>query len=65
VNFFFGTAWQAPLVLVVLAVFAAGLATGALGMVPRWWKHRRQALKAQALVAPAEGSTAPGSPHGV
>jgi putative membrane protein len=43
VHFFFGTQWTAPLVLVVLAVFAAGLAIGALGMVPRWWKHRRAA----------------------
>ncbi|MBC5784844.1 LapA family protein [Ramlibacter sp. USB13] len=41
VHFFFGTSWTAPLVLVVLAVFAAGLVVGALGMVPRWWKHRK------------------------
>lgn len=43
VHFFFGTHWTAPLVLVVLAVFAAGLVIGALGMVPRWWKHRKAA----------------------
>jgi uncharacterized integral membrane protein len=43
VHFFFGTQWTAPLVLVVLAAFAAGLAIGALGMVPRWWKHRKAA----------------------
>ena len=41
VHFFFGTQWRAPLVLVVLAAFALGLAVGALGMVPRWWKHRK------------------------
>jgi putative membrane protein len=41
VHFFFGTQWTAPLVLVVLTVFAAGLALGALFMVPRWWRHRR------------------------
>ena len=41
VHFFFGTAWTAPLVLVVLVAFAAGLAVGALGMVPRWLKHRK------------------------
>lgn len=40
VHFFFGTQWRAPLVLVVLAVFAAGLAFGALFMVPRWWRQR-------------------------
>jgi len=43
VHFFFGTRWTAPLVLVVLAAFAAGLVVGALGMVPRWWKHRHTA----------------------
>ena len=41
VHFFFGTTWTAPLVLVVLAAFAAGLVIGALAMVPRWWRHRR------------------------
>ena len=45
-NFFFGTVWRAPLVLVVLAAFAMGLAVGALGMVPRWWKHRALARRA-------------------
>ena len=43
VHFFFGTSWTAPMVLVVLATFAAGLVIGALGMVPRWLKHRRAA----------------------
>jgi len=42
VHFFFGTQWTAPLVLVVLAAFAAGLVIGALGMVPRWWMHRKR-----------------------
>ncbi len=55
VHFFFGTQWRAPLVLVVLTAFAAGLIVGVLGMVPRWWKHRsvaRQALQ-QKPAAPA------------
>lgn len=43
VYFFFGTLWQAPLVLVVLVTFACGLATGILMMMPRWWKKRRNA----------------------
>ena len=43
VHFFFGTSWTAPMVLVVLAVFAAGLVVGAVGMVPRWLKHRKAA----------------------
>ena len=32
VHFFFGTYWQAPTVLVVLAAFALGVAAGVLGM---------------------------------
>ncbi len=41
------------MVLVVLAAFALGLAVGALGMVPRWWKHRMAARRAhQAMGAP-------------
>ncbi len=45
VHFFFGTTWQAPLVLVMLSVFVLGVAIGVMGMVPRWWKHRRIAKK--------------------
>ena len=49
VHFFFGTQWRAPLVLVVLTAFAAGLIVGVLGMVPRWWRHRSAAHRAQAV----------------
>ena len=45
VHFFFGTQWRSPMVLIVLAAFAAGLAVGVLGMVPRWWKHRSAAAR--------------------
>jgi uncharacterized integral membrane protein len=71
VHFFFGTTWQAPLVLVVLAAFVLGVAIGVLGMVPRWWKHRRlaqhgqpQELKAS---APSEAATpnSADAPHGI
>jgi len=51
VHFFFGTVWRAPLVLVVLAAFATGLVIGALGMVPRWWKHRMAARRAHQKIA--------------
>ena len=56
VHFFFGTRWQAPMVLVVLTAFAAGVAVGVLGMVPRWWQHRSDAQKArkQTPMPPAE-----------
>ena len=59
------------MVLVVLAAFAAGLAVGALGMVPRWWRHRVAAHRAQQAAArqagePAESTlTAPTTPHGL
>lgn len=43
VHFFFGTFWRAPQVLVVLGAFAAGVAVGALGMVPHWLRQRRAA----------------------
>ncbi len=69
VHFFFGTEWRAPLVLVVLIAFAAGLVAGVLAMVPRWWKHRKAASRA---LSPPAGSTAdrttsppPLPPHGL
>ena len=66
VRFFFGTWWRAPLVLVVLAAFASGLVIGALGMVPRWWKHRIAARRAQQGAAVADTSTpAPATQHGL
>jgi lipopolysaccharide assembly protein A len=74
VHFFFGQQWRASLVLVVLACFAAGLAIGALGMLPRWWAHRRAALLAKAQMQPAlpaSRSAAPPAtdltapPHGI
>lgn len=54
VRFFFGRQWNAPMVLVVLGSFAAGLAIGILGMVPRWWRQRRD--KPTAPVVPGEAS---------
>lgn len=47
VNFFFGTAWRAPTVLVVLAAFTLGVGVGVLGMVPRWWRQRQAAKSTQ------------------
>ena len=75
VNFFFGTYWRGPLVLLVLAVLACGVLLGALGMAPRWWRDRQAAARAVAdqpppeSAAPPATSTAPaapaaGDPHG-
>ena len=65
VHFFFGTQWRAPLVLVVLAAFALGLGVGALGMVPRWWKHRVAAHRAHAARAHPAETQAPPMHHGL
>lgn len=53
VHWFFGQEWHAPLVIVVLAAFAAGCAVGVLAMVPAWWYHRRQATRQTESPAPA------------
>ena len=52
VNFFFGTVWQAPLVLVVLTAFACGLVLGVFLMMPRWWKNRATAKRRLSSAAP-------------
>ncbi len=67
VRFFFGTLWRAPLVLVVLAAFALGLAVGALGMVPRWWKQRTTARRAHhnSVARPDAAEAANTAQHGL
>ena len=45
VRWFFGLEWHAPMVIVVLAAFAAGCTIGVLAMVPSWWRHRRVAKR--------------------
>jgi uncharacterized integral membrane protein len=62
VNFFFGTFWSAPTVLVVLSAFSLGVVVGVLGMVPRWWRHR-QALRMNPAPE-AEPKSAPEASHG-
>jgi uncharacterized integral membrane protein len=64
VHLFFGTQWQAPLVLVVLLAFSAGVIVGIIGMVPRWWKQRSAARKQQAPVPPqaAPAAASPAAP---
>ncbi|MDP1693275.1 MAG: LapA family protein [Burkholderiaceae bacterium] len=59
VRWFFGFEWHTPMVIVVLAAFAAGCAIGVLAMVPSWWRQRRVAKLAapvgsvQATVVPS------------
>ncbi len=41
VNWFFGAEWRAPMVIVVLGVFAGGCVLGVLAMLPGWWRSRK------------------------
>lgn len=41
VHWFFGYAWNAPMVIVVLAAFGLGAAFGVLAMTPSWWRQWR------------------------
>jgi len=66
VRFFWGLQWRSPLVLVLLAFFAAGVVVGVLGMVPRWWRQRRLAkqvlLASQEIPASVKPVSAPPAP---
>ena len=64
VHFFWGLAWQAPMVLVLLCVFTLGVVVGVIGMVPRWWRQRRLAKQAFKPVSePAPNTVAPDLPY--
>ena len=69
VNFFFGTQWRSPMVLIVLTAFAAGLVVGVLAMVPRWWKQRSAAARSRkSVIEPAArtpGTAAAPPPQGL
>jgi lipopolysaccharide assembly protein A len=49
-NWFFGVATQAPMVLVVLTAFAAGCLTGVTAMLPGWWRQHRRTRALEAAV---------------
>jgi lipopolysaccharide assembly protein A len=59
VHWFFGVQWQAPMVILVLAAFAAGCVIGVLAMAPHWWRQRRLAQPAAAATAEPAGAAAP------
>ena len=56
VRWFFGLAWRAPMVFIVLAAFGLGCAFGVIAMVPSWWKQRRVAKRVPS--APVETNPA-------
>ena len=64
VRWFFGVEWNAPMVMVVLAAFAAGCTIGVLAMLPSWW-HRRHRPRRPAPRSPrCRRTSAPSIPHG-
>ena len=60
VHWFFGVQWHAPLVIIVLAAFAAGCAVGVLAMLPDLWLRRR--LKRRLPSPPAATAPVPATP---
>lgn len=51
IKWFFGFEFRAPMVLMVLVVFAAGAVFGVLAMMPNWWRQRRRAKARQSTAA--------------
>jgi uncharacterized integral membrane protein len=64
VRWFFGLAWRAPMVFIVLGALALGCLLGALAMLPSWWHQRRRASRAtrrldKAVATPAASTRLP------
>jgi uncharacterized integral membrane protein len=58
-RFYFDLVWQAPLVAVLLAFFAAGAALGLLAMLGTCLAQRREIARLQRSAAPKEKSASP------
>jgi lipopolysaccharide assembly protein A len=64
VYFFFGKQWHGPQVLIVLIVFALGVAVGVLGMIPHWWRQKRTVkLPPRSVVASGHAAAEPTPIH--
>lgn len=66
-HLFFGHQWRSPMVLIVLAAFAVGMALGVLGMAPRRWRHSDTVQRLQGGAPAAldtETQSRSGTPHG-
>jgi lipopolysaccharide assembly protein A len=57
-KWFFGFEFRAPMVLMVLVVFAAGAFFGVLAMTPNWWGQRRR-LPGRPSASASLGNTLP------
>ena len=58
-RFYFDLAWRAPLVTVLLAFFAAGVALGLLAMLGTTFSQRREISRLQRAGSPQEKSRPP------
>jgi len=58
-RFYFDLVWQAPLVAVLLAFFAAGVALGLLAMLGTCLAQRREIARLRRSAAPKEKSGPP------
>lgn len=66
VHFFFGTFWDAPLVLVVLATLVIGVMLGIAVMVPIWLRARKSsAASAPQASSPPSAPDHHPPPHGI
>jgi uncharacterized integral membrane protein len=67
-HLFFGHQWRSPMVLIVLAAFAAGLFVGVIGMAPWRWRHREVVPPAPAkgpATSPPDMNNPIAPPHGL
>ena len=46
-RFYFGLSWQAPLIALLLAFFAGGIALGLMAMFGSWFAQRRELSRLQ------------------
>jgi len=53
-RFYFGLAWQAPLVAILLAFFAAGVALGLMAMLGTYLSQRRQVARLEKKILARE-----------
>jgi uncharacterized integral membrane protein len=61
VYWFFGVNWQAPMVIIVLAAFAAGCAVGVVAMLLHKWRRWQLGQRQSAATAPTPAAPPPSS----
>ena len=64
-KFYFDLEWKAPLVLLLLIFFAAGVAAGVLACLPRMFRQRREHLALAGQLKTAQANVAGAMPAAV